>query len=47
MILKQVQLAEKTLVIVIDPNGLGTDQPSVGFGFRMVERYAGIPNTTF
>jgi hypothetical protein len=23
-------------VIVIDPNGLGEDQPSVGFGFRML-----------
>lgn len=33
-------------VIVIDPNGLGTDQPSVGFGFRMAERYAGIPQST-
>lgn len=33
-------------VIVIDPNGLGNEQPSVGFGFRMAERYAGIPNDT-
>ena len=33
-------------VIVIDPNGLGVEQPTVGFGFRMMERYAGIPNTT-
>jgi hypothetical protein len=33
-------------IIVIDPNGLGEDQPSVGFGFRMMERNAGIPNTT-
>ncbi len=33
-------------VIVIDPNGLGIEQPTVGFGFRMMERYAGIPNTT-
>jgi hypothetical protein len=33
-------------VIVIDPNGLGDGQPSVGFGFRMAERYAGIPNDT-
>lgn len=32
--------------IVIDPNGLGQDQPSVGFGFRMAERYIGIPNNT-
>jgi hypothetical protein len=33
-------------VIVIDPNGLGEGQPSVGFGFRMAERYVGIPNDT-
>lgn len=33
-------------VVVIDPDGLGKDQPSVGFGFRMGERYAGIPNNT-
>lgn len=33
-------------VVVIDPNGLGPGQPSVGFGFRMAERYAGIPNDT-
>lgn len=33
-------------VIVIDPNGLGKDQPSVGLGFRMAEKYVGIPNNT-
>jgi hypothetical protein len=33
-------------VIVIDPNGLGEDQPSVGFGFRMAERNAGVPAST-
>lgn len=33
-------------VIVIDPNGLGESQPSVGFGFNMMERYAGIPQST-
>jgi hypothetical protein len=33
-------------VIVIDPNGLGDDQPSVGFGFRMAEKYMGIPQST-
>jgi hypothetical protein len=32
--------------IVIDPNGLGKGQPSVGFGFRMAERNVGIPNDT-
>ena len=32
--------------IVIDPNGLGHNQPSVGFGFAMMERYGGLPNNT-
>ena len=33
-------------VIVIDPNGLGEQQPTVGFGFRMMEKYAGVPEST-
>jgi hypothetical protein len=33
-------------VVVIDPDGLGKGQPSVGFGFRMAERYVGVPNDT-
>lgn len=33
-------------VIVIDPNGLGKGQPSVGFGFSMVDKYIGIPDST-
>jgi hypothetical protein len=33
-------------VIVIDPNGLGGGQPSVGFGYRMGEKYAGLPEST-
>lgn len=33
-------------VVVMDPNGLGPGQPSVGFGFRMAERYTGIPQPT-
>lgn len=33
-------------VIVIDPDGLGSGQPSVGFGFRMADRNAGIPQPT-
>lgn len=28
--------------IVIDPNGLGKNQPSIGFGFRMMERHGGL-----
>lgn len=33
-------------VIVIDPNGLGKNQPSIGFGFMMMERYGGLPSST-
>ena len=33
-------------VIVIDPNGLGEGQPSVGFGFRMGEKYVGPAQST-
>lgn len=32
--------------IVVNPNGLGPDQPSVGFGFTMAERNVGIPQST-
>lgn len=33
-------------VIVINPDGLGEGQPTVGFGFRMAEKYVGIPEST-
>jgi hypothetical protein len=33
-------------VVVIDPDGLGKGQPTVGFGFRMMEKNAGIPAST-
>lgn len=33
-------------VIVIDPDGLGTDQASLGFGFEMMEKYGGLPTST-
>ena len=33
-------------LIVIDPNGLGKNQPSLGFGFRMMEKHAGLPEQT-
>lgn len=33
-------------VIVIDPNGIGKGQPSIGFGFGMMERHAGLPTST-
>jgi hypothetical protein len=32
--------------IVIDPNGLGKNQPSIGFGFTMMERHGGLPQST-
>lgn len=32
--------------VVIDPNGLGEGEPSVGFGYRMAERHIGIPQPT-
>ena len=32
--------------IVIDPNGLGKGQPSVGLGMRGMERYAGVSQST-
>jgi len=32
--------------IVIDPNGLGTNQPSIGFGFTMMARHGGLPQST-
>lgn len=33
-------------VIVVDPNGMGKNQPSVGFGFRLMEKHAGIKEQT-
>ncbi|MEO0933226.1 MAG: hypothetical protein AAFY21_05520, partial [Cyanobacteria bacterium J06641_2] len=33
-------------VIVIDPNGLGKNQPSIGFGFRLMEKHGGLPQPT-
>ncbi len=33
-------------VIVIDPDGLGKNQPSVGLGFNMIEKHAGLPQQT-
>lgn len=32
--------------IVIDPNGLGRNQPSIGFGFTMMDRHGGLPQST-
>ena len=37
----------KTLTaIVIDPNGLGEGKPTIGLGFRGMDRYMGIPRQT-
>ena len=33
-------------VIVIDPHGLGKDQPSLGFGFNMMDKHSGLPQST-
>lgn len=33
-------------VVVIDPNGLGKNQPSIGFGLTMMERHGGLPQAT-
>lgn len=33
-------------VIVIDPNGLGEAQPSLGFGLTMMDTHAGLPQST-
>lgn len=33
-------------VIVIDTNGLGQGQPTIGFGYQMMEKYAGVPAST-
>lgn len=33
-------------VIVIDPNGLGKEQPLLGFGFNMMEKHGGLPQPT-
>jgi hypothetical protein len=33
-------------VIVINPNGLGDGRPSIGFGYQMMDKYAGIPAST-
>jgi hypothetical protein len=33
-------------LIVIDPNGLGERQPSLGFGLTMMDKHAGLPQST-
>lgn len=32
--------------IVIDPNGFGANQPTIGLGMRMSKEYVGIPHNT-
>lgn len=32
--------------IIIDPDGLGPDKPSIGIGFRGMDRHIGVPQTT-
>ncbi len=38
--------SRKFEVIVIDPHGLGRNQPSVGFGYNLMEKYGGLPQST-
>ncbi len=39
-------LSRNIQAIVIDPNGLGTGQPQIGFWFRAIDKYIGIPTNT-
>ena len=32
--------------VIIDPNGLGPDKPSIGLGFRSMDRHIGVPQPT-
>jgi len=32
--------------IIIDPNGLGPDKPTIGMGFRGMDRHIGVPQQT-
>jgi hypothetical protein len=32
--------------VVIDPNGISKEQPTVGYGFRQAEKHIGIPHNT-
>lgn len=32
--------------VIIDPNGLGPDKPTIGMGFRGMDRHIGIPQPT-
>lgn len=32
--------------VIIDPDGLGPDKPSIGLGFRSMDRHVGVPQTT-
>ncbi|WP_346293987.1 hypothetical protein [Sphaerothrix gracilis] len=32
--------------VIIDPNGLGEGRPTIGLGFRGMDRHVGIPQTT-
>lgn len=45
-ILKVLYQSREIQAIVIDPNGLGLGQPSVGLGFRMIEKHIGIAHNT-
>ena len=38
--------SQEVQVIIIDPNGLGPDKPSIGLGLRGMDRHIGIPRQT-
>lgn len=52
MDIKQGQLVKLSFesrefeAIVIDPDGLGRNQPSIGFGLGMMDRHGGLPQQT-
>lgn len=38
--------SQEIKAIIIDPNGLGPDKPSIGMGFRGMDRHIGVPQQT-
>lgn len=42
-----LHLKDKELTaVVIDPNGLGLNRPTIGLGFRGIDRHIGVPVST-
>jgi hypothetical protein len=38
--------SQEVKAIIIDPNGLGPDKPSIGMGFRGMDRHTNVPSNT-